>query len=132
MQNELFIAAFEEGQGETWNVPVYLVNPTDEAFTIVQKQGAFAGDTDGLLDLGGGYKNSFTLKPKSYHRIDKMTDEGELDFTTWYHFYVVEGERIAKKLFGQVSGHNIYWSRQVDELPIIGKRGAQIELYPFE
>jgi len=66
---------------------IYLCNATKRTYAFSREQFAHQGDSDALLELGGGPRTSFTLGSNTYFKVDQITDQGEFDFTTTYTFY---------------------------------------------
>lgn len=111
-------------------VDVYIVNPTNEIFSIVVDQGSFDGTGDQLFDLGHGKKPSFELKPNSFHLIDKMRDCGELDFVTYYNLDATDKDNKTEHYFWQIKGWS-FMGRQEElnrrkNLPILNCPGLMI------
>lgn len=57
-----------------------------------------------------------------------MTDEGELDFTTWYKFNIKDEETgEISEINGNISGRRILLGEKT-KLPLIGVEGIFVEL----
>lgn len=120
-KNNLFLAAIEKDQKESWRLEVYLVNQTNHQYKVKIKQGSFSGDEDGLLDLGLGMKEDFVLKSKSFYMIDKMTDSGELDFSTYYHLFLLDENNNLLKIWGEFTSGSFF--REKKFVPALNEMG---------
>jgi hypothetical protein len=80
----IYLAALDNSTRYELNIGLLLGNFSESPREVLLSLTAFSGDSDGVLVLGGtGYQQIF-LPPRDFVAIDKLTDEGQLDFATTY------------------------------------------------
>lgn len=99
------------------DVRVYLVNVASEPRTVLLKQGAHAGDLDGVMDLGASNFREIFIPAKGATLIDHMDDAGQLDFMTSYTLKVGQHEYLDE------INHRSFSKQKIVEIPTLNERG---------
>src|SRR3989344_8344056 len=86
---------------ETTPVSIYLLNNTDNPISVAVDSGFFCED---LYSEGAGIVKTFEIPAQGIYKIDRYNDGGELDFTTYWHFYITDADKNLYCLFTSFSG----------------------------
>lgn len=108
--------AEKDGRREP-DLRVYLINTSDEVKTLELVQSSFQGDSDGILDLGHSRNKEINIPAKGFVQIDRMNDEGQLDFTTAYTIKIGDDT-----YFDQIDWLSFSGSK-LKNVPILNKEG---------
>lgn len=113
---DIYLGAVQK-EGNIFDVRVYLVNISDEDRNVCIMQGSFDGSGDVLIDLGHSSYKEIKIPGKGFIEIDRMSDMGELDFTTYYNIKIGDIEYLE-----EINGWSFSEEKLVD-IPILNQRG---------
>jgi hypothetical protein len=123
--NDLLLAIVDRGTREEFLMEIYLVNPTSDDLMVSQTYGSFDGTGDVFMDLGYSNKGWFALPSQGHQLIDKFTDPGQLDFSTFYNLAVRASDGSLTRCFDQFNGWKMYpdQDRPIVQVPHMNARG---------
>jgi hypothetical protein len=109
----VFLGAFENQNSQELDIDVCIVNLGDEPIMLEMCSGSFAGDMDGLMELGRSRYRQIEVPAMGTTKVDHFSDEGELDFTTFYNIRIGSVQYLA-----QINGWDLQRDKLVDIAPL--------------
>ncbi|WIM10075.1 hypothetical protein [Enhydrobacter sp.] len=109
----VFLGAFENENSRELDIDICIVNLGDEPLTLGMCSGSFAGDMDGLMELGHSRYRQIVVPARGTTKVDHFSDEGELDFTTFYNIRVGSVQYLA-----EINGWNFGKDKLADIAPL--------------
>src|SRR3989344_4734937 len=106
---------------ETAPVSIYLLNNTDNPISVAVDSGFFCED---IHSEGVGIVKTFEIPAQGIYKIDRYNDGGELDFTTYWSFYITDLDKNLYCLFASFSGRVF---RDEDEI-----KKNKLEVFEFK
>jgi len=97
---EVFLGVIYHKENHT-PLRIYLLNNTNQPISVAIDSGFFCED---LHSEGEGIVKTFEVSAKGIYEIDRYSEWGELDFTTYWYFYITDVNKNLYKTSCSFSG----------------------------